>query len=138
MEHATAKSTNKAERKAFKLPLKALMIGGGLGAVLFFILLAVLAFFLPGIGIKASWLPYISVLIAGLSAFISSYISAKGRGEKGLLLGIGCALIEAALLGTVLMIVANGFGAVTAFLYIALLGCGGAGGVFGVNSAARQ
>ncbi|MDR3344273.1 MAG: TIGR04086 family membrane protein [Oscillospiraceae bacterium] len=137
MEYAAAKTADTAERKPLKLPLKALLIGGGLGTVLFFILLAAAAVFLPAAGAKASWLPYISVLIGGLSAFLSSYISAKGTGEKGLLMGLGSAVIEAAILGAVLLIAAKGLGTATVFLCMALLGCGGTGGVFGVNSAKR-
>jgi putative membrane protein (TIGR04086 family) len=134
MEHAAAKSSDATEHRSFKLPVKALIIGGALGTVLFFVLMAVAAVFLPSMGAKSSWLPYIGVLVAGISAFISSFISAKGKGEKGLLLGIGCGIVEAIVLGSVLLIVAKGLGTVTLFLCMALLGCGGAGGVFGVNS----
>jgi len=134
MEHASAKSADKKERRPLRLPLKALLLGGGIGTAVFFALTALAAAALPSMGAKASWLPYISVVLGGLSAFVSSFIAAKAARANGLLLGLGCAVIEALLLGAVLLTAAGGFGLVTGFLCAALLCCGGAGGVFGVNS----
>ena len=138
MEHASAKSTTKPERKTLKLPFKALLIGGAIGTALFFVLLAVFAAILPPMGVRVSWLPYIAVFSGGLSAFLASYFAAKGVGANGMLLGFGCALIEMLIIGIVLLIAVGSVGAVTAFLCAALLGCGGGGGVFGVNAARRN
>ena len=134
MEHASAKITEKSERKPIKLPIKALLIGGGIGTVLFFILLVASAAVLLSMGIKASLLPYISVVIGGLSSFVASFIASKSAGEKGMLIGIGCAVIELLALCAVLIVAANGLGIAAVFLCVAVIASGGAGGVFGVNS----
>jgi putative membrane protein (TIGR04086 family) len=137
MESAFEKSAEKNERKPFKLPVKALIFGAVSGTVLFFAFLALAAAFLPLIGAKEAWLPYISVLLGGVSSFISSYAAAKAKGSNGLLLGLACAAAQMLLLSIVLLIFAGGLGIPALFLCAALLGCGGAGGVFGVNAVHR-
>ncbi|MDR0884707.1 MAG: TIGR04086 family membrane protein [Oscillospiraceae bacterium] len=131
MEQAANKGV--AEKKAFRLPLKGVLVGGSIGALLFFALLAVAAVFLPSAGIRQAWLPYLGMAMAGLSAFVAAFVAARGKGEKGLLIGLGCALVEAVLLGTVIALLTGGLATATVFLVAALLGCGGAGGIFGVN-----
>ncbi|MDR1805879.1 MAG: TIGR04086 family membrane protein [Clostridium sp.] len=134
MEQAGVKISQK-EHRALRLPLKAIAFGGCLGAIIFFSLLALLAVFLPSTGIKSAWLPYITVLAGGLSSFFAAFVVAKAKGEKGLLLGLCCAVLEGALLSLALLLAAKGIGVGALFLFAALLGCGGAGGVFGVNAS---
>ena len=135
----TTKKRQSQEDKGIKYIITKLLLGSALGIAVFFMLLSVASLFVLKNSVDSKIFPIISLFIAAISSFFSSFVAVRPIRKNGILMGI-CASLPLIITICIAVFFESGgnIGVITVVMTVSMIICAAIGGIIAVNKKKRS